>query len=936
MQIIYLYGKIKLGLLVALCATLLSGVAQDAPSRTYAQRVQDVRSQISQKKNLPEAYKELDELEKIAETPVQRCDIYLLQATHNPEKSHYAEKIIADPEATDKQKTSAYLLLIKNIDFGSRFSLYYMDEECDKKEIEAMAQKEIQYREEVAKLNPDHPGHLNALGDALIEAGQADRAIQAYTPVLDMQKVGDMELGNTLIGLANAYILKNDIPKAREYCQDLVDRKLKTASRYGIQTSQQASIALQYLGGYHLDRTHLPVYTGAKVFPTPKQAVYTENFISLKQVALQLPKDLKETDGPIVLLKTKFDRLGIEIVKKAPFTIKINSGEGTPAPDKSEGYTIAVSKNGAIINGNDKLGTLWGIVSLIQLMDFEKNAFRECSISDFPDTNKRGFLDMYGRDALENMLFGKMNTMTAHHGLQLTHNQGYRYWTPLQKAVVKETSRQFASFGFDIYFGISGITMYPKMPLSSERTMDILVERSSFVAEHGGHIYFPYDDNRYPLHPKDKEIYGNGSDMDAKRVDLMFKKVREKHPNFKLVFCPPYYAVPDGMDDNTYDDKRDKYLASIGEFLHPDVQVYWTGPRVAGLDKPRSTVEYMTNIIKRKPAIFQNRVRPHNHLSYITDSIPGWSEWHYDGFVANDISMFHKNGCSSENTLTQTLADYLWNVQEYDPERSIRQTTAMLYGKDMFDILHPGTLAMGYLDKYEYGAITPEALTEVEKIEECYNIAKACYEKALEYNGFAMSNYPASYARGVGFAKDALRNAKNPPDFMTRYQKDIKETREIAEKEVGIDEAKGDIFKSPIDFYGGKFIVYAHKCPKRFANLMYGANTPAPSVKTYFESYPFPPEGDYMLIISGQQETIPGKEPCAIRVAVNGKTVFEGPSKFVQNGWSIDEFRLPIDYLIRNNTITIENIEESSNPQGPPWFMINYGVIKKVPAAERK
>ncbi|NLB56307.1 MAG: hypothetical protein GX811_11190 [Lentisphaerae bacterium] len=645
---------------------------------------------------------------------------------------------------------------------------------------------------------------------------------------------------------------------------------------------------------------------------------------------------MKDSDPPIQFLQQKFKRLGIEFDKKAPFTIKINSGVGATPPEKSEGYSLSVSKTGALINGNDKLGTLWGLVSLIRVIYPDTSAVRTCTVLDYSDTNKRGFLERYWDNALEFMLFAKMNSTTAQIGVQLSHNEGYRPWTPLEKAVTKETAKQFNAFGFDHYFGIRGITMHPKMPLSSERTMDLLVERCSFVAAAGGHIYFPYDDCRYPVHEKDLEKYGNASKMDAIRIDTLFRKVREKYPDFKLVFCPPFYAVPDGMDNNTYPDSRDDYLASIGEHMHPDLQIYWTGPRVAGLAKPRSTVKFMSKLIKRDPAIFQNRVRPHNHLSYITDTITGWSEWHYDGFVENDITMFHKNGCANESTLVLTLSDYLWHTQAYDADRSIREATAMLYGKEMFDILDPGTQAMTELDKYVYGNITPEALNEVEKIEKCYNIAKECYEKGLAYNSFTLNNYPASYGRGVGFAKKALDSAKDPPDFFTKFQKDIEETRAIAEEEVGIDEEKGDIFKSPIDFYGGKFIVYSNRCPKRFANLMYGALSPAPKVTAHFECYPFPPEGDYMLIISGQQEPVVGDDPCAIRIAINGKVIFEGPSKFVHNGWSIEEFRFPIDYLVRNNTITIENIEDASNPQGPPWFMINYGVIKKVPAAERK
>ena len=845
-------------------------------------------------------------------------------------RAAYARKIADLPGASVQHKTEALSALAAMCNFGSRFNGYYMELKLSKKDLERMEKEELGYRGELARLNPSNAAIHIALGTACIEAGDAGGAASAFEAALTMGKLSDIQQGDALIGLANAALLKGDRAGAIKHCRDLVGRNLNPAQRYGTNPSAQAVLALQYLDGYKLDNTRLPFYTGSKAFPTPQQAKYTEEFVPIASVRLAIGKDLKEDDPRLLLLKQKFDRFGVKLDDKAAFSIAVNSGSGPEAPQKPEGYALAVTKDGATINAFDKQGVLWGIVSLIQLVDQDKKAIRVCEITDYPNTARRGFLESYWKDSLEFALFSKMNSITAQRGLQLVYNEGDRPWTPLQKAVVEETARQFNAFGFDHYFGISGLAMYPKMPLSSDRTLELLVERCSFAAAAGGHIYFPYDDGRYPLHPQDEKKYGGGTKMDAKRIDALYKAVHAKYPEFKLVFCPPYYAVPDGMGETTYPDNRDEYLKSIGDHLDPAVQIYWTGPRVAGLAKPKEKRDYFANLIKRNPAIFQNRVRPHNSLSYITDTITGWKEWHYDGFVENDITMFHKNGCSTEATLVQTLADYLWNVKAYDADRSIRESVAMLYGRDMFAILDPGTKAMEYLDKYVYGAVSLEALTEIPKIEECYNIAKACYEKALAYNKFSMGNYPGSYGRGVGFAKKLLASAKNPPDFMKKYQKDIDETRAIAEKEVGISEAKGDIFKSPVDFVGGKLVVYDNRCPRRFANLLYGKQAPAPKVTASFECAPFPPEGAFELIISGQQEPVVGQPPCAIKIAINGKTVFEGPSKFVHNGWSVEKFILPFDSLLRYNTLTIENIEDSSNFEGPPWFMINYAVLKKA------
>jgi len=340
-------------------------------------------------------------------------------------------------------------------------------------------------------------------------------------------------------------------------------------------------------------------------------------------------------------------------------------------------------------------------------------------------------------------------------------------------------------------------------------------------------------------------------------------------------------------------------------------------------------VAWYTNLTKRAPMIFQNGTGPHNLLSYITDETPQWKTWHYEGFFENDIEAYLKNShMGMEAPQTTTLADCLWNVKAYDAAASIRNGVAMLYGKEMFDILDPANKALSYLDKYKYGAVTPEAVTEIPEIERRVKIAEEAYGKGVEYNEFSLQNFPGALGRGVQFAKRLAERAKKAPDFYKRYAKDIDETRALAKKEVGIDTAKGDILKLPIDLLGGTLIVYDNRCPKRFATLIRGQRSAIPRTTTNFECDPFPPSGAYELHLSAQDDD--AEAPCDIRITVNGTVVLEGPSSFGRYGWSVRKFVLPFDALKRNNSLKIECIEDSDIQTGPPWFMVNYAVIKKT------
>jgi hypothetical protein len=121
--------------------------------------------------------------------------------------------------------------------------------------------------------------------------------------------------------------------------------------------------------------------------------------------------------------------------------------------------------------------------------------------------------------------------------------------------------------------------------------------------------------------------------------------------------------------------------------------------------------------------------------------------------------------------------------------------------------------------------------------------------------------------------------------------------------------------------------VYDNKCPKRFASLIRGTRTATPRVTARFECDPFPPSGPYELHVCGQDDD--AESLCRIGIKVNDTAIFSGPSGFVRHGWSVRKFVLPLAALKRNNTLTIECMEDSSNQSGPPWFMVNYAVLRK-------
>jgi len=81
------------------------------------------------------------------------------------------------------------------------------------------------------------------------------------------------------------------------------------------------------------------------------------------------------------------------------------------------------------------------------------------------------------------------------------------------------------------------------------------------------------------------------------------------------------------------------------------------------------------------------------------------------------------------------------------------------------------------------------------------------------------------------------------------------------------------------------------------------------------------PDGPLFLHVKGRDDDAP--DACRISIAVNGKTLFDGPSPFPANAWKVEKFAIPADTLkTGDNEVVITNLQEQGNLGMPPWFMV--------------
>ena len=799
------------------------------------------------------------------------------------------------------------------------------------KPAEMLAKCLAAYKEYLA-LVPGDNGMRFGYAEALKVSGAWDAALAEYA-VLAKAKLGDYDRSRLAFATADAQIGKGDRAGAIETLRAFV--ALKIHPRGGRGADDYANIcetALEYLEDRALDDMRMPRYTGAKPFPEPQEAEYAEEFVPLKDVKIAL-SGLDADDARVKLLRVKLDRLGVANDVKGMlgflsggWTLRIAVTPEAPV-DKPEGYSLTVTKDGAEILARDAQGALWGVVSFIQSIDWQKKAVRCLKVRDWPVGRERGFLSTgLWRNLTEYVLFQKMNSVDLQSG-GASNPRCHGKLSPLRLYIDTETTRQFRAFGLDLYFGINWATQDLNGPCTGDWLVAYQAKVCKVYAKMGAGVYYPNDDCRYPINEEDAKTGKNASDFDAPHILKMYNLVKQEYPDFKLIYCPPFYWGPDS--NAKYPDDREKYLKSL-RILPPEVQLYWTGGQVKGYDKHEYQVKWFTELTGHKPTIFQNGTGAHNLLNYVIDETD-WAGWHYDGFL-DDIVSFHKNShVPTETPQITTLADWLWNPKGYDKARSARRGPCQMMGEGIYDILKPGLAALAYFDKYRYGALNADILHEdLKDLQAKYELARGCWEKAQAYAKEEGVSIYAHYGQAIGYAERVIKGAKNPPDFMARYKDKIGPARELAEKDTKFDKSKGDLLFLPTDMTGPQMDVYNHPMikEKRFVKYLRAVETPFSATTFKFECDPFPPAGDYRLFLYGMDDEVKGLNP--IEIAVNGTVVFSGEPGFPEKAYALKEFKVPFASMKRYNTLSIRNLAKGANPNGPPYIALAYAVLKKA------
>lgn len=333
-------------------------------------------------------------------------------------------------------------------------------------------------------------------------------------------------------------------------------------------------------------------------------------------------------------------------------------------PKQAEGYYLKVTPGEIVAVGRDEAGLFYAEQTLRQITSPKE--VMQCEIADWPSVECRGVIEgFYGnpwshRDRLRQFEFygqNKLNTYVYGPKDDPYHRTHWREPYPDDEAarireLAEAAHRNHVQFVWALHPG-----MDIRWNLEDSIAVVSKLEKMYSLGVRSFAIFFD-------------DIWGEGAKGDKQAgllnyvTDQFVRKHRDVRP---LILCPTQY--------NKSWSSRD-YLSTLGNTLYPEIRIMWTGNSVVDMIG-KQDMEWINSQIKRKAFIWLNYpVNDYCQSRLLMGKTYGNDLDIYDmvsGFCSNPMEYAEASKVS-----LYSIADYTWNMPQYDSEESWQHAMATL------------------------------------------------------------------------------------------------------------------------------------------------------------------------------------------------------------------------------------------------------------------
>lgn len=380
-----------------------------------------------------------------------------------------------------------------------------------------------------------------------------------------------------------------------------------------------------------------------------------------------------------------------------------------PARLGAEGYRIAwrrrETQTRIVCRGHDPRGVYYATQSLqqmcavrgdtvaLRLVDvLDQPAYRiRCSGNDGSIPSAPGVCE----NAVAWLPRFKLNAWAV--GESYVWPADWRVLPPRELAALERACRLAARNGtLDVIFQIHPFRGRPRdkqynMVISDPKEVDTFVGLCDRMLTAGARGILFRADDYHPLSPEDQARFGDKAEAHAFLIRALHRRLKARHPDYFLIFCPPYYHGARAV----VRPEESAYLRKLAAGIPADVHVMWTGPVTRSLEITSKQVADFKALIGRDPFLWDNTVYAHRnrygydvrHPGYLFDRFETKYPADYPATCPGIRYNWGYNGSRVGKVGNVTIAEYLWNPEGYDPKASLRKAVEALYGSEAVDDL---------------------------------------------------------------------------------------------------------------------------------------------------------------------------------------------------------------------------------------------------------
>lgn len=329
-------------------------------------------------------------------------------------------------------------------------------------------------------------------------------------------------------------------------------------------------------------------------------------------------------------------------------------------PYKSGAYYLSVIDREVIIAGHDDRGTFYGVQTFSQLL--QNHALPKTTIIDVPDIANRGVVEgFYGtpwshRDRISLLkYFGKNKLNTYIYGPKDDPYHSSPNWREpypeSEAAQIKELVKTANANKVDFVWAI-----HPGKDIKwNDEDRSALIRKFENMYDLGVRAYAVFFD----------DISGEGTNpvKQAELLNYIDEQFIQKKPDLnRLVMCPTEY------NKSWSNPKEGSYLDILGNTLHKNIEIMWTGDRVIS-DITKEGMNYINKRIKRPAYIWWN----FPVSDYVRDHLLMGPSYGIATDIAKQMSGFVSNPmerAEASKIAIYSIASYAWNLSKYDPNKA--------------------------------------------------------------------------------------------------------------------------------------------------------------------------------------------------------------------------------------------------------------------------